>query len=175
MQIPGRSCGCFSCSKRRWCSYKPLIQLLHSFMSLRWMRLPVRLLLVLIAPKESCFWCSYLATRAAAFRAAKGAGTALTEGKRQLVRPLLVHPVVLSRVRTLAWLFLENPIPNDIEFGRDTIGIVIIDHAIVFASPFFLRRSRTLYEQRRAVRRLRPRSCHLLNARLHSLSPLLLE
>jgi hypothetical protein len=44
----------------------PLIQPLHSFMSPRWMRLPYRLLLVLIAPKESCFSCSYLAARAAA-------------------------------------------------------------------------------------------------------------
>jgi hypothetical protein len=44
----------------------PLIQPLHSFMSPRWMRLPYRLLLVVIAPKESCFSCSYLAARAAA-------------------------------------------------------------------------------------------------------------
>jgi hypothetical protein len=68
------------------------------------MRLSVRLLLVLIAPKESCLSCSYLAARVAAaheaaFRAAKGAGAAHTVGKRKLVRLLLVHPVVLSRVR----------------------------------------------------------------------------
>jgi hypothetical protein len=71
------------------------------------MRLPVRLLLVLITPKESCLSCSYLAARAAAaheasFRAAKGAGAAHTEGKRKLVRLLLVHQVFLSRVCTIA-------------------------------------------------------------------------
>jgi hypothetical protein len=44
----------------------PLIQPLHSLMSPRWMRLPYRLLLVLIASKEICFSCSYLAARAAA-------------------------------------------------------------------------------------------------------------
>jgi hypothetical protein len=88
------------------------------------MRLPVRRLLVLIAPKESCLLCSYLAARAAdaheaAFRAAKGAGAAPTEGKRKVVRLLLVHPVVLSRVRTLAGIFLENTIPDDIDFSTN--------------------------------------------------------
>jgi hypothetical protein len=65
---------------------------------------------------------SYLATCAAAaheaaIRAARGARAAHTKGKRKLVRLLLVHPVVLSRVRTLAGIFLENMIPDDIDFS----------------------------------------------------------
>ncbi len=41
----------------------------------------------------------------------------LAKGKRKLVRLLLVHPVVLSRVRTLAGIFLEKLIPDDIDFS----------------------------------------------------------
>jgi hypothetical protein len=52
------------------------------------------------------------AAHEAAFRTSKGAGTALTEGKRQLVRLLLVHPVVLYRVRTLAGLLDFSPKPH---------------------------------------------------------------
>jgi hypothetical protein len=45
------------------------------------------------------------AAHEAAFRAAKGARAAHTEGKLKLVRLLLVHPVVLFRVRTLQGYF----------------------------------------------------------------------
>jgi hypothetical protein len=65
----------------------------------------------------SCLAACAAAAHEAAFRAAKGARADHTEGKRKLVRLLLVHPVVLSRVRTLAGIFLEKMISDDIYFS----------------------------------------------------------
>jgi hypothetical protein len=78
---------------------------------------------------------SYLAACAAAaheaaFRAAKGARAAHTEGKRKLVRLLLVHPVVLSRVRTLAGIFLEKMIPVDIDFSPNPDDLEMMESNI---------------------------------------------
>ena len=83
------------------------------------MRLPYRLLLVVIAPKESCFSCSYPAARAAAalkLLFVQPKALVQLSLKKAATRSATARaPVVLSRVRTLTGLLDFSPNPDYLE------------------------------------------------------------